>query len=186
MDAIDKTTAIVLAGGKGSRMNYQEKAWLIHRDKPLIMHVLDCITSQVSNTLISRNQLDERYESLPYACFKDSDNQFEGPLSGIVACLRGVKTEYTLVVPCDAPNLPGNLVTGLMEGIKDSDVCIAQDSERDQPLIMLARTDVLESINRYLSEGRRSVHGWLNRHDFARVRFPEHQLHNINEVAQLE
>ena len=167
-------------------MNYQEKAWLIHRDKPLIMHVLDCITSQVSDVLISRNQIDERYESLAYACFKDSNDQFEGPLSGVVACLPGVKTEYTLVVPCDAPNLPGDLVTSLMGGMEASDVCIAQDSERDQPLIMLARTAVLESINRYLSEGRRSVHGWLKGQRVARVQFPEHQLHNINEVDQLE
>jgi molybdopterin-guanine dinucleotide biosynthesis protein A len=53
------TTAIVLAGGKGSRMNYAEKAWMLHQGKPLLSHVVDSIRPQVDLILISRNNTND-------------------------------------------------------------------------------------------------------------------------------
>lgn len=180
------TTAIVLAGGKGSRMNFEEKAWVTHRGKPLIMHVIDQVKPQVSGILVSRNRLDPRYDDLPFNCMADKNSNFDGPLAGIAACLDGVKTPFTLVVPCDTPNLPEDLVQVLKTNLAGSDVCIAVDEDRDQPLIMLAKTQCLGTIAAYLQEGGRSVHGWLKRQSLARARFTGTQLHNINEGSQLE
>ena len=47
-------TAILLAGGKGSRMNYQDKAWLNYAGKPLLEHVIQHIEKDVDHNLISR------------------------------------------------------------------------------------------------------------------------------------
>jgi len=183
---ISGTTAIVLAGGKGSRMNFKEKAWVSHRGKALIMHVIDRVKPQVSDILVSRNRLDPKYDDLPFNCMADKYSNFDGPLAGIVTCLEQVKTPFTLVVPCDTPNLPEDLVQVLRTNLGDSDVCIAVDEERDQPLIMLAKTPSLGTIVRYLEEGGRSVHGWLERQTLSRARFTGTQLHNINEGKQLE
>ncbi len=185
MNRFDDTTAIVLAGGKGSRMNYREKAWVMHQNKPLIMHVIDLLAPQVSDILVSRNRLDARYDALPYQCIGDANENYDGPLAGVSACLGQVSTMFTLVVPCDTPNLPTDLVNKLRSALNEADICIAKDEERDQPLILLGRTERLRSIAGYLSDGGRSVHGWLEQQKTTRVLFPGPHLSNINEISQL-
>lgn len=192
------TTAIVLAGGKGSRMNYAEKAWMLHHGKPLLSHVVDSIRPQVDLILISRNNTnDPRYDKLPYPCIADiafnpNDNDDEaaeqqGPLSGIRACARHVKTSLTLVVPCDTPRLPNNLMPKLLEGLGDASIAVVHDGVNEQPLIFLAQTIALEGIDLYLKAGRRSVKGWLDGMNRNRVYFQHGSAHfeNFNTVDQL-
>ena len=192
------TTAIVLAGGRGSRMNYEEKAWMLHHGKPLLNHVIDSISPQVDMILISRNNTrDPRYDELSYSCYTDSefagiDNDIEvtelkGPLSGISACARHVITPLTLVVPCDTPRLPGDLMQKLLGGLGDASVAVAHDGHNEQPLVFLAKTTALEEIDIYLKSGRRSVKGWLDGINHNRVYFEtgSDEFENINRVDQL-
>jgi molybdopterin-guanine dinucleotide biosynthesis protein A len=193
------TTAIILAGGRGSRMNYAEKAWMLHNGKPLLYHVVDSISPQVDMILISRNNTnDTRYDELPYPCiadikFKASDNYGEapeqqGPLSGISACARHVTTPLTLVVPCDTPGLPSNLMRKLLDGLDDAAAAVVHDGNNEQPLVFLAQTIALAEIDTYLKTGRRSVKGWLDEMNHNRVYFETEsgEFENINTVEQLE
>lgn len=202
------TTAIVLAGGRASRMNYKEKAWMPHHGKPLLSHVLDSISPQVDMILISRNNTrDPRYDELPYPCITDMElsdkeladkkfaaidsddevNDQKGPLSGIASCARHVKTPLTLVVPCDTPRLPNDLVQKLLGGLGDATVVVAHDGNNEQPLVFLARTRALEGIDKYLKSGRRSVKGWLDGVNHKQVYFVtgSGEFENINTVDQL-
>lgn len=167
-------------------MNYQEKAWVVHRNKPLIMHVIEQIKPQVSDLVISRNRSDPRYDTIPYECVSDESDTFDGPLAGVIACASRVNTDHTLIVPCDTPNLPDNLVSILSEHLNDAEICIAADETRDQPLIMLATTMCLSTIADYLKKGGRSVHGWLETRHCNKANFPVEQLNNINNVSELE
>ena len=165
------TTAIVLAGGKGSRMNYAEKAWMLYHGKPLLSHVVDSISPQVDMILISRNNTsDPRYD-----------------LSGISACARHVKTSLTLVVPCDTPRLPNNLMRKLLDGLGDASIAVVHDGNNEQPLVFLAQTTALEEIDIYLKTGRRSVKGWLEGMNHNRVYFEtgSDEFENINTIDQL-
>ena len=192
------TTAIVLAGGRGSRMDYAEKAWMLHHGKPLLSHVVDSISPQVDTILISRNNIrDPRYDELPYPCIADiafaaNDNggevtEQQGPLSGISACARHVKTSLTLVVPCDTPRLPNNLMQKLLGGLADASVAVAHDGNNEQSLVFLAQTTALEEIDNYLKSGRRSVKGWLDGVNHNRVYFEtgSNEFENFNTVDQL-
>jgi molybdenum cofactor guanylyltransferase len=192
------TTAIVLAGGKGSRMNYAEKAWMLHRGKPLLSHVVDSVSPQVDRVLISRNNIDDpRYDALPFTCIADIDletndhhggaTQQQGPLSGISSCARHIKTSLTLVVPCDTPRLPNNLMRKLLTGLDGTSVAVAHDGHNEQPLVFLAQTIALEEIDTYLKTGRRSVKGWLNGmiHNYVYFEDGSSEFENINTIAQL-
>ena len=193
-----KTTAIVLSGGKGSRMGYKEKAWMMHGEKPLLSHVLDSVSAQVDAILISRNNVKEsKYDGLPYKCITDKTGPREhnnftdraqlGPLAGICACVRHVDTPFTLVVPCDLPSLPRNLVGKLKNGIADANVAVAFDGMNEQPLVFLAKTQVLRSIDAYLMSGKNSVKGWLNGISRQRVLFENgpRLFENINTPDEL-
>ena len=192
------TTAIILAGGRGSRMNFAEKAWMLHHGKPLLSHVVDSISPQVDRILISRNNInDSRYDALPYPCITDikfnpNDNDGEapeqqGPLSGISACARHVTTPLTLVVPCDTPGLPNNLMRELLDGLDDAAAAVVHDGKNEQPLVFLAQTIVLAEIDTYLKTGSRSVKGWLDGISHNRVYFETDsgEFENINTVEQL-
>jgi molybdopterin-guanine dinucleotide biosynthesis protein A len=192
------TTAIILAGGRGSRMNYAEKAWMLHHGKPLLSHVVDSISPQVDMILISRNNInDPRYDELPYPCIADkkfdsnhNDGEApeqQGPLCGISACARHVTTPLTLVVPCDTPGLPNNLMRKLLDGLDDAAAAVVHDGNNQQPLVFLAQTIVLAEIEMYLKTGRRSVKGWLDgiSHNSVYFETESGEFENINTVEQL-
>lgn len=183
-----KVTAIVLAGGRGSRMEHRDKAWVNYNGKPLLLHVIDAIEDSVDDILISSGRRHPSYATIPWQQVADDDAHFLGPLSGIVSTVPLVESEFTLVVPCDIPNLPNDIVKVLARGIGHHDICTIHDGERLQQLVFLARTNVLQSsIADYLSEGKRSVFGWLESLDHSVVKLPEsaEKFRNINELAQL-
>lgn len=182
-----RITAILLAGGQGSRMNHQDKAWVQFEGQPLIRHVITHIRNDVEDIVISRNRDQPEYDSLPYPCVSDGLTGHQGPLAGISACLNHVNTDFTLVLPCDVPHLPGNLVARLADSIDDAEISVARSAERLQPLVFVARTSVLDSIGDYLASGKRSVMGWLENTDYKTVEFTDSdgQFENINEITQL-
>lgn len=182
-------TAVILAGGKGTRMNNADKAWVDYRGEPLINHVLKSVQGSATEIIISYNRSEHKYASLPYRCYRDLDAGYPGPLSGVVSCAPHISTEGTLVLPCDMPRLPGNLVQTLAKQLGDHDLAVAHDGTRLQPLVFLARTEILlPSITRYMKDGNRSVTGWCLGQNHTIVRFDQGQdaFLNINDVTQLE
>ncbi len=182
-------TAVVLAGGRGSRMNDADKALVEFRGKPLIDHVIDRIADAVDDIIISYNRSDEAYGALPYRHYKDERTGFLGPLSGILACAPHVTTDRTFVVPCDMPLIPEDTVQRLLKGLEGHDLAIAHDGQRMQPLVLLARTAILvPSITAYMDEGNLSATEWCRSQDHAIIQFDdaEDAFTNINELHQLD
>ena len=181
-----KATAIILAGGKSARMHYKDKAWINYKGSPLITHVIKRLVPQVTRTLISRNNYDPRYETLPYPCIADLNTYKEGPLAGILACSYHVETPLTLVVPCDTPNLPLDLFKRLSLDLDHYDVSIPTCADGEQPLMMLAKTPVLSEIDGNLKEGKRSVKDWLSKMNVQKVQFSSSSnFENINYPSQI-
>ena len=182
-----EATGIILSGGKSSRMNYQDKAWLPYEGKPLIHHAIKRISSQVSQILVSTNNADPRYDKLPYACIPDLNANFEGPLAGVLACSDHVASPLTLVIPNDAPKVPKNLKSLLLPHLKGADAVVPNHNGVCQPLFILAKTSILGSIAPYLSAGGRSVKGWLQHLSIAQVDFVSQEpFKNINTPEQLK
>ena len=186
--AIMDITALILAGGEGSRMNSEDKAWVTFRGKPLIAHVIDRIQSSVDEIVISYNRSEELFAELPYRRYRDNNPRYLGPLSGIVSCAPYITTELTFIVPCDVPLLPMNTVEVMSQYLEGHDIVIANDGERLQPLILLARTSVLMStITSYMDAGNLSVTEWCSSLDHGVARFEKGSgaFLNVNEVSQL-
>ncbi|MDC2963786.1 molybdenum cofactor guanylyltransferase [Gammaproteobacteria bacterium] len=182
-----KATGIILAGGKSSRMNYQDKAWLLYEGKPLIHHAINRLSLQVAQILISRNSSDQRYEKLPYTCIPDLNHNLDGPLAGILACSSHVTNPLSLVIPCDSPNVPENLKSLLLPHLSGADAVVPSFGGICQPLFILAKTSILGSIAPYISAGGRSVKGWLQNLSIAQVDFMSQEpFKNINSPEQLK
>ena len=180
-------TAIILAGGKGRRMDYLDKGLVTYQGKPLIQHAIEKIEPQVQNIIISYNRNEAEYKKLPYPSVIDVTQDYLGPLLGILSCRHLIKSEFFFVMPCDMPRLPGNIVSALCEKLDTSDLCIAHDGVRMQPLLFVAKTQLIESIKDYLDGGGRSVKKWIKSKDHVTVDFSSQlpAFWNINETSQL-
>jgi len=191
---IDKQniTAVVLAGGKGRRLEGQDKGLVLFKDKALIQHVIERIQPQVGNIIINANRNHETYERYGYLVLSDEMSDFQGPLSGFASAMKKVKTDYIITVPCDGPSLPLDLVSRLLSKLDKCSniancIAVAHDGERIQPVHALIPVGLLASLEKFLANGDRKIDLWYNNHELILADFSDHPnaFFNINKKEQL-
>ena len=183
-------TGIILAGGKGRRMDGLDKGMVEFRNMPLIEHVLHRIAPQVDALVINANRNFDFYAASGLPVVPDERLDFAGPLAGIEASLSKAPTPLALIVPCDTPFLPTDLVTRMIDVMhkEQADVVIPDDGEREQPLICLMKTSLKDSISRVLDANCPKVRDWLALQNLAWVDFSDQPeaFANINDAETLE
>ena len=168
-------------------MGNADKGLVKYQGKPLIQHVIETIEPQVQNIVVNCNRNETEYENLSYPIAKDLSGEYRGPLEGILSCKHLIKSDYIFVAPCDMPHLPANIVSILSKNLDEAELCVAHDGIRMQPLVFVARAQLIESIDEYLNKGGRSVSNWIRSKDHEVVDFSRQQtaFWNINEESQL-
>jgi molybdopterin-guanine dinucleotide biosynthesis protein A len=169
-------TAVILCGGLGKRVGGADKPLLPFRGRALVEQVVSRVTPQVRHVLISANRNLERYAEYGEVV-RDALEGHQGPLAGVAAALTRCQTDWLLVCPGDAPNLPRDLVHRLATGVQASGTripvaAIPHDGERLQPLPVLMHRSVRDDLTARLESGERGVQAWLATLSCAEVRFP--------------
>ena len=191
---IDKRniTAVILAGGKGRRLEGQDKGLVIYKGKALIQHVIERIQSQVGTIVINANRNQETYASYGYPTISDEMSNFQGPLAGFATAMKTVKTDYIITLPCDGPSLPLDLVQRMLSKLnafEDTSNCIAvaHDGEWLQPVHALIPIALIDSLEAFLANGDRKIDLWYAKHDLVLVDFSDQSdaFFNINKKEQL-
>jgi molybdopterin-guanine dinucleotide biosynthesis protein A len=180
-----KTFSIILAGGKSSRFNGEDKSWVKWQGQALIQHVINRVKPQVDGIIISANRDLEHYETLGFPVITDRSYQehanhrspqidSQGPLTGIYAGMSYLKTQYDevdnidiLTAPCDMPLLPTDLLKLLSQSrpTPSQHIYVAKDDIRLQPLVSLIPLTMLENLRSYLDAGHRKVGRWIESTD---------------------
>lgn len=176
-------SAVILAGGRATRMGGADKGLLLLQHKPLIQHVIDRLTPQVDEILINANRGLEQYRTFGYRVLQDEVAEFLGPLAGFSLGLQHAKHEYLLTVPCDSPLLPHDLAQRLMAGLheKNADVAVASSDDSVHPVFCLCRKSVLPSLTEYLEQGERRVSAWQKNQKYIEVDFSNSAI-GLNEA----
>jgi len=185
-DSNMSTALLVLSGGEGRRMDRQDKGLVELAGKPLILHVLERFQEQVDQVLVSCHRHAEQYRDLGYEVVEDADAQHLGPLAGLASAAGRLNTDLTLVLPCDMPALPGNLLKRLQAKLEDADACLARVGDQDHFLVLLLRTRLLATVGPRLQMGDRSVRGWLNTMSVKRADFSNQEQAFINLNSTLD
>jgi molybdopterin-guanine dinucleotide biosynthesis protein A len=155
-------SAIILAGGRATRMGGVDKGLVQFKSKPLINHVISRLTPQVDEIIINANREIAQYTTFGYQVLQDEIIDYPGPLAGILLGLKYAKNDLILCVPCDSPLLPDNLVQQLKTAlIKDSaDIAVATCNGNTHPVFCLCKKSLLPSLESFLAEGNRKVSAW--------------------------
>ncbi|MDD2892937.1 MAG: molybdenum cofactor guanylyltransferase [Halothiobacillaceae bacterium] len=162
-------TAVILAGGRGTRMGGVEKGLLDWHGRPLIAHLIEALAPQVDHILINANRSLQRYASfgLPIIC-DHVDFAGLGPLAGLHSALSHSPTQLTVCVPCDMPSLPADLVHRLIKASETRPdrppLAYALSSGRAYPTLSLLHHSYRDALAASLRQGHCAAQRWLDEH----------------------
>lgn len=159
----ENTAAVVLAGGRGTRMRDADKGLLELGAAPLAAWALEALRSQVAEVFISANRNAGAYARLGAEVLADAWPDFRGPLAGLHAALRRSERPWLLAVPCDTPGLPGDLRAQLGAAAQAAGARAAYavvDGDPLYPLCLLAR-GLYANLHAALLRGHHAVGRWL-------------------------
>ena len=178
-------TAIVLAGGRATRMGGQDKGLVELAGRPMIAHVLAALAPQVEWILVNANRNLDRYAAFGWPVMRDDDTGFLGPLAGLAAGMRAAATPLVMTSPCDCPMLPSDLARRLHAALEASgaEIAVPHDGDRLQPVFALARRGLQPSLAAYLDSGGRKIDRWFEHHQVAEVDFSDQPdaFANVND-----
>ena len=86
-------TAIILAGGHGSRMGGLDKGLVPFNNNPLVSYAINAVVPHVCEVMISANRSVSQYQQFGYKVIKDEITGGLGPLAVIYTCMLNCKTE---------------------------------------------------------------------------------------------
>ncbi|NKF23449.1 molybdenum cofactor guanylyltransferase MobA [Solimonas marina] len=154
--------AVVLAGGRATRMGGADKGLLPLRGRPLVQHVLDALRPQVAQCWISANRHLDRYAAFAETV-ADSWPDYRGPLAGIAAAADRCRQDWLLAAPCDTPGLPADVVAQLQFALRDGATTAAYAVIDDNPLypFCLLHRSRFADLRLALERGQYAVGRWL-------------------------
>ncbi len=175
-------TALILAGGQARRMGGNDKGLVPFRHQPMIQHVLNRVEPRIETIIINANRNQETYRRFGHPVICDQLADYQGPLAGIASGLAHCTTPLLLVLPCDTPNLPDDLLERLLNVLnrENSEIAVAHDGERLQPVIALLRRELLASLDAYLASGERKIDRWYQQHHWSTVDFSDDPAAFVN------
>ncbi len=202
-------TALLLAGGRGSRMGGVDKGLQPFNGLPLAHHALTRLAPQVAGLMVNANRNLDEYETLaqPFnaTVIPDGLGNFAGPLAGFLVGLQHCPTSWLVTAPCDTPLLPLDLVTRLMQAVAKSqaDIAMASAPETDnadqvtlrkQPVFCLLRARLLPSLQAFTQAGGAKIAAWTGQHHTVLVPFDQpgdnprafFNANTLDELRQLE
>jgi molybdopterin-guanine dinucleotide biosynthesis protein A len=137
---VSDRAAIVLAGGRASRMGGEPKPLLTAGGRTLLARVADAAIAAGCDPIIVVGPEDA---ALPGATLVREDPPFGGPAAGIVAALPLVDAAWTLVLAADLAH-PDDALAALLAATAGPDGVVLTDPDgREQWLAAAYRTSAL-------------------------------------------
>lgn len=186
-------TGMILAGGRGSRMDNLDKGLQPLAGLPMARRVLDRLAPQVDKMAINANRNLKTYEHMGVPVWPDDMREFAGPLAGFQTGLIHCETRYLATAPCDSPFVPLDLVAKLREGLTSADADLAfavsgsGAARQPQPVFCLMKTSLQPNLTQFLRRGGRKVEVWYATLNAVEVHFAdESAFSNINTLDDLQ
>lgn len=180
-----KITAIILAGGKSTRMG-QDKGLMLFDGKPMIEHIINTVNPIVNNIIIITNN--KKYTQFGHPIYADIYTA-KGPLAGIHAGLSNSTTSLNFVLSCDTPFINQALLNLLKNNYNNEDVIIPKKENDTHPLIGIYNKSCLDILKNELANNRLKLKLAIQKMDFKIIdanQFNTKLFNNINSKNDIE
>lgn len=157
-----KSSALILAGGRGRRLGNMEKALMNCEGSSLLERTINILDSIVDEVLVSVRDEEQEKEFRAYACGKQMvrDTYSDiGPLAGILEGFREAKGEYIFVTACDMPFIDSKVVEFIFRCAEGHDAAVPLRPDGSmEPLCGVYRVEtMLPLIDRSIASGKRFI-----------------------------
>lgn len=190
MIRLSNITAVIVAGGQGSRISGQDKGLISLHGKTLIELIIEQISPQIDRLIINANRNTEQYRQFGLPVIKDNIPGFQGPLAGMLAALNSVDTEFIITLPCDGPRLAADYVNRMSTALAESksDIAVAHNGLRMQQMYALIPTSLAENLFAFLKQDKHAIKHWLAQQNVTTADFSDHpeMFLNINTDEDLK
>lgn len=192
--SVPPVTGWLLAGGEGRRMNGRDKGLVPYHGRPLATWVLDTLIPQTAAVQISANRHLDQYAALlragrirhgcpaGHADVWPDDADLpprSGPLAGFITAMRHTQTDWLMLLPCDTPQLPNDLVARMLAAALESGAqvvvpCSGVGSEQHYHWVcaLLNKRENPE-VERAFVKGERKVSRIIQSLNWTSVSFPD-------------
>ncbi len=173
-------TCVILAGGRGQRMQGKDKGLIEINGQPIIEQILAQIEGQCDSIIINANRHLEQYQKYGYRVITDQLSDYQGPLAGIHTAMLATTTDYLITLPCDGIKIMPDYVERMWQIAIDnksiatqSSVVVAHDGQRHQPVYALMPVTLHGSLQDYLDSGERKIDRWYQQHNMVFADFSD-------------
>ncbi|WP_367173763.1 molybdopterin-guanine dinucleotide biosynthesis protein B [uncultured Clostridium sp.] len=177
-------TAVILSGGKNSRMNYKTKAFLDLDGKKFIECILDRLKG-FKEICISCNDL-SLYSEYKDRCRLILDEKKDiGPISGIYSALKTASTDKIFVLAADMPFVEEDIINSICSINSKEDILVASLNGGVDPLFAVYNKSVLNTLEKLISSNNYRLRGLLEECSTSYFYInSENCLRNINTVDE--
>ncbi|AVP57919.1 molybdenum cofactor guanylyltransferase MobA [Pulveribacter suum] len=197
-------TALVLAGGRGTRMGGADKGLQPFRGQPLALHAARRVQPQVAGVMLNANRHLDIYGNWGLPVWPDdAQGAFAGPLAGFATGLAHCPTPWLLALPCDTPLFPADLAARLAAAAHEARAPIAMAAAPEAPdgggppqlrthaVFCLMHVSLRADLQAFVQSGGRRVQQWSARHGCAIAAFDRpgdapQAFANANTLEQLQ
>lgn len=146
MDKIKNIDALILAGGKSSRMNFLDKALLKYDKSRTFLEKITDDLEKFENIMVSINK--NQNFLIPRGTIVTDSSENSGPIEGIYQGLLSTKSDFIFVTTCDMPNITKEFVDFILQfASHDYDAVIIKDSKgKTYPLFGIYNKSSLSTI----------------------------------------
>lgn len=185
---IDNITAVILAGGKNSRIK-QEKSLIRIKGRYIIDEQVKLLEDIFEKIILSTSKqiIIDRFPSLPYV---EDEYVNCGPLGGIHAAMKAADTPAVFVFACDMPSLKTDLIKKQIEIFLNcqQNILVPRHDEGIEPLHAIYSINNLPYLEKCLKENKLSVRSFYRN---SQVKYLDicpkdiHYFYNINTPKDL-
>lgn len=138
-------TAIILSGGKATRLDGADKAFIKIKSIPLIKRQL-CMLRKIFKQVIVVTNSPEKYRRLKGVKVIQDNIPDKGPLGGIYSGLLASRSYYNFIVASDMPFLNSGLIKYMCRNTFGYDAVVPKIKDRYEPLFSIYSKDCLICI----------------------------------------
>jgi len=158
-------SAIILSGGQGSRLGYQEKGLLAFDGYPLIQRKINQLAPLSTDIIMVTNQPDlytaemslRGVSTSPITVIQD-EQPYRGPLMGLYCGLKAAQNESCFVTAVDMPFFNEDLFQHMLAYTADYNIVVPEINGKFEPLFGFYRKNLIPRIKSLLTNQKQGLY----------------------------